>query len=243
MRRQGGAKARNAARATSRGRLRRGLKTFAFIVLGLLLLPFVLTPLYSFGHPVSTLMLTRWATGKRVDRLWVPLSSMSPRLPASVIGAEDARYCRHRGIDLAEIRDAIGDAETLSELRGASTLTQQTAKNLFLWPGRSFLRKAIEAPLALWLDLVLGKRRVLEIYLNIAEWGPNGVFGAEAAARRAFGKSARNLSPREAALLAAALPNPIRRNAARPGPTLRRLAVIYQRRAAAPQLTACLTTR
>lgn len=243
MRRQRGVAGKSAARAASRGTLRRVLKTLAVIVLGLVLLPFVLTPLYSFGHPVSTLMLARWATGKRVERIWIPLTSMSPRLPASVIGAEDARYCRHRGVDLAGIRDAIEDAETLSELRGASTLTQQTAKNLFLWPGRSFVRKAIEAPLALWLDLVLGKRRVLEIYLNIAEWGPNGIFGAEAAARRAFRKSARDLTPREAALLAATLPNPIRRNAARPGPTLRRLAGIYQRRAAAPQLTACLAPR
>lgn len=211
-----------------------------FFLLGLVLLPFVLTPLYSFGHPVSTLMLARWATGQRVERIWLPLEAISPRLPAAVIGAEDARYCRHRGIDFAEIRDAIGDAATLGDMRGASTLTQQTAKNLFLWPGRSVLRKAVEAPLALWLDFVLGKRRVLEIYLNIAEWGPNGVFGAEAAARRAFKTSARDLTPREAALLAAALPNPIRRNAARPGPALRRLAAIYQRRAATPQLTACL---
>lgn len=240
MRRQRGVAGMNAAPTTRRGKLRRAVKILTVIALGLLLLPFALTPFYSFGHPVSTLMLARWATGKRVERIWIPLGSMSPRLPASVIAAEDARYCRHRGVDLAGIRDAIEDADSLSELRGASTLTQQTAKNLFLWPGRSFLRKAIEAPLALWLDLVLGKRRVLEIYLNIAEWGPNGVFGAEAAARRAFGKSARDLSAPEAALLAAALPNPVRRNAARPGPALRRLAGIYQRRAAVPQLTTCL---
>lgn len=230
----------NAAPATSGGGLRRALKRIVIVILGLLLLPFVLAPLYGFGHPVSTLMLMRWITGQRVERVWMPLEAISPWLPAAVIGAEDARYCRHRGVDLGEIRAALRDADTLSELRGASTLTQQTAKNLFLWPGRSFLRKAIEAPLALWLDLVLGKRRVLEIYLNIAEWGPNGIFGAEAAARRAFRKSARKLTAREAALLAAALPNPIRRNPARPGPALRRLAGIYQRRAALPQLTACL---
>ncbi|MGZ9087030.1 MAG: transglycosylase domain-containing protein, partial [Rhodoplanes sp.] len=164
-------------------------------------------------------------------------------LPAAVIAAEDARFCRHPGLDLAEIRDAIEDAETLGDVRGASTLSQQTAKNLFLWPGRSFLRKLLEAPLALWLDLVLGKRRLLEIYLNIAEWGPNGEFGVEAAARRAFGKSARNLSPREAAMLAAALPAPTRRDPGRPGPALRRLAGIYERRAAVAQLTACLAAR
>ena len=230
----------NAARKASRRRPRRVLKIIVFVILGLLLLPFVVTPLLSFGHPVSTLMLMRWITGQRVERIWIPLAAMSPWLPAAVIGAEDARYCRHSGVDLAGIRDAIEDAKTLGDLRGASTLSQQTAKNLFLWPGRGFVRKAIEAPLALWLDLILGKRRVLEIYLNIAEWGPNGIFGVEAAARRAFRKPARKLTRREAALLAAALPNPIRRNPARPGPTLRRLAGIYQRRAASAGLTKCL---
>jgi monofunctional biosynthetic peptidoglycan transglycosylase len=122
--------------------------------------------------------------------------------------AEDARFCTHRGVDFSELRNAIEDADDLSEMRGGSTIAQQTAKNLFLWPGRSVVRKALEFPLALWLDLVLGKRRLMEIYLNIAEWGPNGEFGAEAAARRAFNKPARDLSAREAALLAAILPNP-----------------------------------
>ncbi len=221
----------------------RALKPVAAILAVLLVLPFLLTPLCLFGQPVSTLMLARWAAGARVERRWVPLDAMAPSLPASVIAAEDARFCRHRGIDLAGLRDAIEDAETLSELRGASTLSQQTAKNLFLWPGRSYLRKLIEAPLALWLDLVLGKRRLMETYLNVAEWGPNGEFGAEAAARRAFGKSARDLTPREAALLAAALPNPRRRNPGRPGPALARLAGIYEKRAATPRLVACLTPR
>jgi monofunctional biosynthetic peptidoglycan transglycosylase len=221
----------------------RAIKFIAAILIGLLVLPYLLAPLYLFGRPVSTLMLARWATGARVERVWVPLDAMAASLPAAVIAAEDARFCRHPGLDLAEIRDAIEDAETLGDVRGASTLSQQTAKNLFLWPGRSFLRKLLEAPLALWLDLVLGKRRLLEIYLNIVEWGPNGEFGAEAAARRSFGKSARNLSPREAAMLAAALPAPTRRDPGRPGPALRRLAGIYERRAAVAQLTACLAAR
>jgi monofunctional biosynthetic peptidoglycan transglycosylase len=228
------------ARTVPRRGWRRALKILAVVLAGVLLLPFVLTPLYWFGRPVSTLMLARWAVGARVERQWVPLEAMAPALPAAVIAAEDAGFCRHRGIDLGEIRAAIAEAETLDDLRGASTLSQQTAKNLFLWPGRSYLRKLIEAPLAIWLDRVLGKRRLMEIYLNIAEWGPGGRFGAEAAARRAFGKSARDLNPREAALLAAALPNPIRRDAARPGPTLNRLAGIYERRAARGRLAACL---
>ena len=133
---------------------------------------------------------------------------------------------------------------TTSARRAAcSTITQQTAKNLFLWQGRSFVRKALEFPLALWIDLVLPKRRVLEIYLNIAEWGPNGQFGAEAAARYAFNKSARALSAREAALLAAVLPNPRRRSARQPGPAVRRLAGIYETRGAAQAaLAACAKT-
>ena len=108
--------------------------------------------------------------------------------------------------------------------RGGSTITQQTAKNLFLWPGRSVVRKALEAPLALWIDLVLPKQRILEIYLNIAERGPNGRFGAEAGSMYAFGHSAATLSAHEAALMAAILPNPIRRSARNPGPGVRRLA-------------------
>jgi len=123
-----------------------------------------------------------------------------------------------------EQSDEFGDA------RGASTITQQTAKNLFLWEGRSFIRKALEFPLALWLNLVLPKRRVLEIYLNIAEWGPSGEFGAEAGARWAFGKSVRDLNPAEAAELAAILPNPVHRSARIPSVLVRRLAALYERR-------------
>jgi monofunctional biosynthetic peptidoglycan transglycosylase len=126
-------------------------------------------------------------------------------------------------------------------MRGGSTITQQVAKNLFLWQGRSYVRKALEFPLALWIDLILPKRRILEIYLNIAEWGPNGEFGAEAGTRRAFGKSAQSLSPYEAAVLAAVLPNPISRNARQPGAGLRRLAGLYMGRAGrSPGAAACL---
>jgi monofunctional biosynthetic peptidoglycan transglycosylase len=200
-------------------------------MLVILLAPYVLTPLYHLINPVSTLMLARWTTGKRVERNWVPLAAVSLMLPRTVLAAEDARFCTHRGIDFGELRAALEDADDLSGMRGGSTIAQQTAKNLFLWPGRSVVRKALEFPLALWVDLVLGKRRVMEIYLNIAEWGPDGEFGAQAAARQAFGKSARDLSAREAALLAAILPNPRSRSATRPGPGVRRLAGIYEARA------------
>jgi monofunctional biosynthetic peptidoglycan transglycosylase len=206
----------------------------ALIVLVLvLLLPYLLVPLYRLVNPVSTLMLWRWATGAQVEHRFVPIDAMAAALPVTVVASEDARFCSHHGIDWREIRDRLDEVDDISEARGVSTITQQTAKNLFLWPGRSFLRKALEVPLALWIDLVLPKRRVLEIYLNIAEWGPNGQFGAEAGSRYAFDKPVRVLNARESALLAAVLPNPRRRSARQPGPGVRRLAAKYETRAAA----------
>ena len=221
----------------------RGLRWLLGLVVLILLLPYALVPLYRVIDPVSTLMLWRWARGARVERSFVPLEGISSALPLAVITAEDARFCRHRGIDWREVKAAIDDADDLSEARGASTLTQQLAKNLFLWPGRSVLRKALEMPLALWIDLVLPKRRVLEIYLNVVEWGPRGQFGAEAATRYAFGKPARNLNAAEAALLAAILPNPHRRSARQPGPAAQRTAArIYARAAASAAIDACVRT-
>src|SRR5207237_2436823 len=190
-------------------------------------------PFYRAGHPVSTLMAWRWLKGAPVTRPWIDLAAMSPALPRAVVGAEDAKFCSHRGVDWAALREVMDDAEDGEVTRGGSTITQQVAKNLFLWPGRSVVRKALELPLSLWIDFVLGKQRVLEIYLNIAEWGPNGQFGAEAGSRYAFNKSVRSLSPREAALLAAVLPNPRRRSAKQPGPAVRRLAARYETRGAA----------
>jgi monofunctional glycosyltransferase len=205
-----------------------------------LLLPYLLAPLYRFVNPVSTLMLWRWATGARVERSFVPIERMAPALPITVIAAEDGRFCSHRGIDWRELNERLDNIDDIGKAKGVSTITQQTAKNLFLWPGRSFVRKGLEFPLALWIDLVLPKRRVLEIYLNIAEWGPNGQFGAEAGSRYAFNRSARTLSAREAALLAAILPNPRRRSAKQPGPAVRRLAALYEVRGAAQAaLAAC----
>ena len=222
-------------------RLPRPLRAVIFAVLVLLVLPYLLTPLYALVNPVSTVMLWRQTTGERVDRRYVPLSRIAPALPLTVIIAEDGRFCSHHGIDFRGLREAFADADDLDEMRGGSTITQQVAKNLFLWPGRSYLRKALEFPLALWIDLVLSKRRVLEIYLNIAEWGPHGEFGIEAGSRRAFGKSARDLDRYQAALMAASLPNPVARDAHAPGPGLRRLAGLYVVRAArAPEAANCL---
>jgi len=210
----------------------------------LLLLPYLLTPLYRVIDPVSTLMLARWTLGKRVERTFVPLERIAPVLPRSVVASEDGRFCSHRGVDWVELQAALDDAEDITEARGGSTITQQTAKNLFLWNGRSFIRKGLEFPLALWIDLVVPKRRIMEIYLNIAEWGPNGEFGVEAGARHAFGKPASQLSAGEAALLTAVLPNPKRRSAKAPRPGVRHIAGIVQARAArSAAIGACLRPR
>ena len=209
------------------------LKTLALIVLVTLLVPYILTPFYRTGHPVSTLMAWRKFSGAPMSRQWIDLRAMSPYLPRSVVGAEDAHFCKHHGIDFGALREAINDAEEGEGMRGASTITQQVAKNLFLWQGASFIRKALEFPLALWIDLVLSKQRILEIYLNVAELGPSGQFGVESGSVFAFGRSAAMLSPREAALLASILPNPHRRSARTPGPGVRRLAGTYTARAQA----------
>jgi monofunctional biosynthetic peptidoglycan transglycosylase len=218
---------------SSRGWLQRLIRVLVVGCAFLLILPYVLTPLYRVVDPVSTLMLWRWAKRVRVERVVTPIDFLAPVLPRSVIAAEDERFCSHHGIDFDELRRVL-KAETNGERRprGGSSITQQLSKNLFLWPGHSYVRKALELPLALWIDLVIPKRRQLEIYLNIAEWGPSGEFGAEAGARRAFGKPAAALSASEAALLAAVLPNPIRRDARQPSPALRRLAATYSVRAA-----------
>jgi monofunctional biosynthetic peptidoglycan transglycosylase len=225
----------------TRHRIRRLFRAIMLVAGMLILVIVALTAAYAFVEPVSTLMLWRFATGQRVERIWTPLDRIAPALVLAVIAAEDARYCRHHGIDFKGVAEALEETGDFKQARGGSSITQQAAKNLFLWPSRSVLRKVLEFPLAVWLDLALGKRRVLEIYLNVAEWGPDGEFGVEAGARRAFGRSAQDLDPHQAALLAAVLPNPHRRDAARPGPALRRLAGIYlARSAAAPRTAACV---
>jgi monofunctional glycosyltransferase len=232
-------------RSPRRAALRRSLVALIVVVVVVLLLPYLIVPLYRFVDPVSVPMLWRHLTGRRVERIFVSIGDMAPSLPLTVIISEDGSFCHNRGIDLGAIREALQQADdNLHEARGGSTITQQTAKNLFLWQGRSIIRKALEIPLALWINLVLPKRRVLEIYLNIAQWGPNGEFGAEAASRWAFAKSARDLNPRESAELAAILPSPGHRSARTPSVQVRRLASLYERRAAEhPGLDACIRPR
>ncbi len=168
-----------------------------------------------FVRPVSTLMLGRRLLHEKVTRDYMPLDRMSPNLLAAVVMSEDAHFCRHHGVDWGALREVIDVGGIGGASRGASTITMQVVKNLFLWPGRSYVRKAFEIPLALVLDRVWPKRRILEIYLNIAEWG-DGIFGAEAAAQAYFHKSAADLSLHEAALLAAVLPDPYTRSVLHP---------------------------
>lgn len=219
--------------------MRRLIRAVVLIVLGLVLLPYVLTPIYSAGHPISTLMIGRFLSGEPVTRKWLDIDVIAPALPRSIVAAEDAKFCSHRGIDWDSVQDIIEDAQDGEFTRGGSTITQQVAKNLFLWPGRSVVRKVLEFPLALWIDLVLPKKRILELYLNVAELGPGGQFGAEAGANYAFGRPASDLSAQQAALLASILPNPVTRSARNPGPGVRRLAATYVRRAQSAEISNC----
>lgn len=195
---------------------------------GLLLLPYVLTLLYTVvPPPASALMILRLFQGVRPHYEWVAMDAISPNLARGVIASEDQRFCTHSGIDWVAVNNVLESEAS----RGASTITMQTAKNLFLWPGRSYLRKALEVPIAYWIETLWSKRRILEIYLNIAEFG-SGIYGAEAAAQHHFKKSAKDLTRREAALLVAVLPSPLQRNASKPGRTTTRIANLVQRRMA-----------
>lgn len=165
--------------------------------------------------PITPLMLLRLPETHRIDRRWLPLGRISPELQEAVIASEDNRFCLHHGIDWGAVSGAIDEFETEGRLRGASTITMQTARNLFLWPGGGFFRKGLEAGLALAIDALWPKRRIIEVYLNVIEWG-DGIYGAEAASQAFFHEDARRLSRREAALMAAVLPNPRRWSATPP---------------------------
>ena len=171
--------------------------------------------------PVTLLMLARLSKGKGLDHRWKPLDEISPNLVRAVVAAEDARFCEHRGFDFDAMQKAFANNQSDRKLRGGSTISQQTAKNVFLWEGRSYLRKGLEAYFTLLIEGVWGKHRIMEVYLNSVEWGP-GIYGAEAASRRIFKVAARRLSPAQAARLAAILPSPLKWQAARPGPYVAR---------------------
>jgi monofunctional biosynthetic peptidoglycan transglycosylase len=192
--------------------LRRALR-LVLVIAAAILLSIVA---FSFiNPPITPVMLAEKLRGYTLRHQWLPLEDMSRQLPLAAISSEDGRFCAHWGVDLSAVRDAIKEGGGFGAVRGASTIPMQTARNLYLWSGRSYVRKAIEVPLAFAMDRLWSKARMMEVYLNVAQFGP-GVFGVEAASRYYFHKSAAELTRREAVLLVAALPNPRFRNPARP---------------------------
>ena len=207
-------------------RKRRPLLTLLLI---LALIPIGGVVLHRFVPPLFTILMVKQAVaGHGMDYRWRSLDHISPRLVEAVIAAEDARFCQHHGFDVEAIQKALEANERAEQrgsakVRGGSTISQQTAKNVFLWPGRDWVRKGLEVGYTGLIEGIWGKRRIMEMYLNVAEWAP-GVYGAEAASQHWFDKSAENLTAREAARLAAILPSPRRYRAADPGPYVRRRA-------------------
>lgn len=198
-----------------------GLRAAVFSILGVIVFSIFWAATYRFAAPAGTLtMLERKLSGDVIIHPWRPLNEISPYLIEAVIAAEDTRFCLHNGIDLEAIDKALAEAERGRKLRGASTISQQTAKNAFLWNGGGWARKGAEAWMTVLIETFWPKRRIMEVYLNVAEWG-DGLFGAEAAAQKRFGKSAKDLTRYEAALLASVLPNPHKWRVDPPGPYVR----------------------
>jgi monofunctional biosynthetic peptidoglycan transglycosylase len=240
-----GGKGKGAKRAPRRGGgVWRLLRTA--IIAGLVVLfigPVVVVAVYRFvPPPVTWLMVQRLFEGRGFDRRWVPIRQISPTLVRAVIAAEDARFCEHHGFDLGAIQKAMVANERGKKLRGGSTISQQTAKNVFLWPHRDWVRKGLETWFTVLIEVGWGKERIMEVYLNSIEWGP-GVYGAEAAAQKNFHVHASQLSPAQAARLAAIVPKPLSWRAARPGPYVQRRSGKITRNAAVVRrdgLTACV---
>jgi monofunctional biosynthetic peptidoglycan transglycosylase len=206
------------------GRLGRLVRRLVVLMLVVgVVLPLASVLVYRFiPPPVTILMVQRLFEGKGLDRRWVSLKKMSPALPNAVIAAEDARYCSHFGFDFQALEKAMAhNKRRPGRIRGGSTISQQTAKNVFLWPQRSYVRKGLEAYFTVLIETLWGKKRIMEVYLNTVEWGP-GVYGADSAARKYFGVGADQLSPAQAARLAAILPSPLKWRAAKPGPYVRK---------------------
>jgi monofunctional biosynthetic peptidoglycan transglycosylase len=220
----------SAAGTKGAGLRRRAVKAVKVAVALVVALPLLFVGAYAVvPPPVTPLMVLGVVHGRGLDKRWVPLDRIAPALRYAVIAGEDNRFCRHWGFDFAAMEDAIDEYVGGARLRGASTISMQTAKNLFLLPVRSFLRKGVEAYFTLYLEALLSKRRIMELYLNIVEWGP-GLYGAEAAARHYFHKPASALTRREATLLAAVLPAPRRWSPAAPNAFVSRHARVLARR-------------
>ena len=196
---------------------------FAGLLLAIVVFRFV-------SPPITPVIIAEKLSGNAPARNWVPLANISPELPLAVIASEDGSFCKNWGVEWRAVRDAIKDGRGVrAGLRGASTITMQIAKNLYLWPQRSYVRKMLEVPLAYMLSALWPKKVLMETYLNIAPWGP-GIFGAEAASRHFFYKSAAELTRREAILLAGVLPSPSLRNPAKPTPQMLKVVPVIDKR-------------
>ena len=196
-------------------RLLRNIALALFIVL--VAGPVVTVILYRFiPPPVTPLMVIRAVEGRGLDHRWKPIDKVAPALPRALIAAEDAKFCDHRGFDFDALQKAYANNESGRKIRGGSTISQQTAKNVFLWPGRSYVRKGLEAYFTVLIETLWGKKRIMEVYLNSIEYGP-GIYGAEAASRAYFKVGADKLTPLQAARLAAILPSPLKWKAVNPG--------------------------
>ncbi len=224
----------------------RGFRIGRFLFVALLialLAPAALILLYRVVPvPGTTLMVLRAIEGAGWEYSWRPIDRIAPVLARAALTAEDQSFCTHHGFDTKALREAWEDylEDDGGTLRGGSTISQQTAKNLLLWPGRDWVRKGLEAWLTIYIEALWPKQRIMEVYLNVVEWG-RGVYGAEAAAKHHFGKTAATLSPSEAARLAAVLPSPLRWSASKPGPYVLRRSETFQGRAARlGELAACL---
>jgi monofunctional glycosyltransferase len=227
--------------ARSRG-FRIGRAVFLTLLIALVA-PAILVLLYRFVPPPGTpLMVWRAVGGAGWNYHWQPMERIAPALARAALTAEDESFCTHRGFDTKALQKAWEEylEDDGGTLRGGSTISQQTAKNLLLWPGRDWVRKGLEAWLTIYIEALWPKQRIMEVYLNVAEWG-RGIYGAEAAARHHFGKSAAALSRSEAARLAAVLPSPLRWSASNPGPYVQRRAATLEGRAVRlGELAACL---
>ncbi len=193
------------------------------LVILLIVIPPLWVAIYRFvPPPITILMIERLAEGHGLTRVWTPISDISPTMVRAVIASEDSRFCSHHGFDFRAIDAALKhDQSGRGRLRGGSTISQQTAKNVFLWPERSWVRKGAEAAFTVLIEGIWGKRRIMEVYLNTIEMGP-GLYGVGAASEHYFGVPAKALSPADAGRLAAILPDPLKWKAARPGPYVRR---------------------
>jgi monofunctional biosynthetic peptidoglycan transglycosylase len=204
------------ARASGFWRFVRRLLVSVLIIA--LVLPPVSVLIYKFAPPpITILMIERLIQGRGMDYSWRPLREMSPALPEAAVASEDARFCENHGFDFDAMQKAMRSNERHpNRIRGGSTISQQTAKNVFLWPGRDYVRKAIEAWYTVLIEAIWGKPRIMEMYLNVVEFGP-GVYGAEAASEQFFHVHASQLSAAQAARLIAVLPKPLKWDVADPG--------------------------